>query len=62
MAEPASTAPSVGYLKHAIEAGRVTVICWLVLYLFDFFLTVSTERRHVWKTRWTPLKFFYFLK
>ncbi|GAA5981403.1 hypothetical protein JCM5350_004048 [Sporobolomyces pararoseus] len=62
MAEPSSIAPSAGYLKHALEAGRVTVICWLVLYLFDFFLTVSTERRHVWRTRWTPLKTFYFLK
>ncbi|GAA5965151.1 hypothetical protein JCM3765_002858 [Sporobolomyces pararoseus] len=60
MAEPTSTPPSAGYLKHALEAGRVTVICWLVLYLFDFFLTISTERRHVWRTKWTPLKTFYF--
>ncbi|GAA5839210.1 hypothetical protein JCM3766R1_003142 [Sporobolomyces carnicolor] len=59
MAEQTATPPPA-YLKHALEAGRVTVICWLVLYLFDFFLTFAAERRHVWRTRWTPLKTFYF--
>lgn len=61
MAEQTATPPPA-YLKHALEAGRVTVICWLVLYLFDFFLTFAAERRHVWRTRWTPLKTFYFCK
>ncbi|GAA6010436.1 hypothetical protein JCM11491_006937 [Sporobolomyces phaffii] len=61
MAELLDAASSPGYLKHALEAGRVTVICWLVLYLFDFLLTFGAERRHIWRAKWTPLKTFYFL-
>lgn len=58
----ASSPPSAAYLKHALEASRVTIICWLVLYLLDFFLTIGTERRHVWRSKSTPLKVFYFIK
>ncbi|GAA5827355.1 hypothetical protein JCM5353_007554 [Sporobolomyces roseus] len=61
----ASTTPidpsSSAHLSNALNACRISLGCWMGLFMWDFIASFPQESRYVWKSKWTPLKTFWLL-
>jgi len=62
MATSPPSDPSIAHLSHALNACRISLGCWMGLFLWDYIASFPQETKYVWKSKWTPLKTFWLLK